>query len=222
MPRKNFYPTVLEFPLFYVNKDFRNWLIKTNTDPLAQDFVDELERTGGDASLPNLSPYVTSKFNRFINDTTLRNILSQESTSFDFDDIMNSGEILIVKLNKGRFGSAVSALLANQIVSRFKNAAMKRGNMPPEERKPFSLYIDEAHAIPGDNLMPLLSEARKFKLGLVLVRNMPHNLPSSAAKTICFLQSSGMLGQLFFSESGKKMPRNYIQSSNLILVLWTF
>ena len=82
---------------------------------------------------------------------------------------MNEGKIFLVKLNKGRFGSVVSALLANQLVSRFKMAAMKRGGMKPSERRDFFLYVDEAHNLPGEDLMLLLSEARKYRLGLVLV-----------------------------------------------------
>jgi len=90
--------------------------------------------------LQNLSPYVTSKFSRFTHDTTLARIVGQEKTSFDFDAIMNNGKILLVNLGKGRFGATVSALLANQIVSLFKLATMKRGDMSPEERKDFSLW----------------------------------------------------------------------------------
>lgn len=96
------------------------------------------------------------------------NIIGQESTSFNFDEIMSKGKIFLVKLGKGRFGSSVSALLANQLVSRFKHAAMKRGEMQPEERRDFYLYVDECHNLPASNFTELLSEARKYRMGLVL------------------------------------------------------
>jgi hypothetical protein len=81
---------------------------------------------------------------------------------------MNEGKILFIKLGKGRFGSEVSALLANMIVARFKFAAMKRGGIPEAERRDFFMYVDEAHNLPQSNFTELLSEARKYRLGLVL------------------------------------------------------
>jgi len=167
-PRQDFIPTILDLPSCYLNGDFRQWLLKTVVDPQVRDFIKELERTGGEASLNNLSPYITSKFSRFSYDTILKRIVGQEKTSFDFDEIMNQGKIFFVKLGKGRFGSTVSALIANQLVARFKMAAMKRGDMRPKDRKEFYLYVDEAHNLPSENFMELLSEARKYRLSLIL------------------------------------------------------
>lgn len=165
---REFVPTLLEFSSCYLEEGFRKWLRKHITDPQTLDFLEELERTRGDAALSNLSPYVTSKFSRFIHDTILKRILGQERTAFDFDEIMNRGKIFLVNLGKGRFGPTASALLANQLVSRFKLAAMKRGGMRASERRAFYLYLDEAHNLPSENLCELLSEARKYRLGLIL------------------------------------------------------
>jgi len=85
--------------------------------------------------------------------------------SFDFEKIMNEGKILLVKLEKGRYGSSVNALLANQIVARFKIAAMKRGETRPRDRRDFYLYIDECHNLPQENFMEQLAEARKYRMG---------------------------------------------------------
>ncbi len=167
-PRENFTATILEFISCYQNEEFRSWLADTTDDNHALEFVEELETSRGDVSIQNLSPYITSKFSRFINDTTIRRIVGQSHTSFYFDDIMNNRKIFLIKLGKGRYGANMSALIANQLVSRFKLAAMKRGEMAPEEREPFFLYVDEAHNLPRENFMELLSEARKYKLGLVL------------------------------------------------------
>ena len=77
-------------------------------------------------------------------------------------------KIFLVKLAKGRFGPEVSALLATMLVSRFQASAMKRGEMPIGERRDFYLYVDEATNLPSQNVTELLSEARKYRLGLVL------------------------------------------------------
>ena len=81
---------------------------------------------------------------------------------------MNDGKVLLMKLGRGRFGQTVSALIANQIVSRFKLAAMKRGDMPAARRREFYLYVDECQTLPPENFMELLSEARKYRMGIIL------------------------------------------------------
>jgi len=166
--RPGYTPTILEFVKCYIDRKFRNWLLDSVADQQVIDFVKEAEDVTGDASLRNISPYVTSKFSRFVNDTTLKRIVGQSRSSIDFEKIMNDGKILFLKLGKGRFGSQVSALLANMIVAKFKFAAMKRGEISEAERRDFFLYVDEAHNMPQDNFTELLSEARKYRLGLIL------------------------------------------------------
>lgn len=170
MDRHNseFTPTLLEFSQCFINESFRSWLKKFTNDPVTLDFIQEIEKAEGDAKLCNITPYITSKLSRFISDKTLKMIVGQEKTSFDFNDVMNEGKLLFIKLGKGRFGSTVSTLLANQLVTRFKLAAMKRGDISPEKRRDFYLYVDEAHNLPPENFTELLSEARKYRMGLVL------------------------------------------------------
>lgn len=182
-PRKGYVPTVLDFIRCYLDEDFRHWLMKTMSDQQVLDFVREMEAARGEACMQNMSPYVTSKFSRFVNDTTLRRIIGQGRSQIDFDEVMNSGRILLVKLGKGRFGSQVSALLANMFVARFKFAAMRRGEMAKESRRDFYLYVDEAHNLPQDNFTELLSEARKYRLGLVLATQYCSQLGDVSGRT---------------------------------------
>ena len=176
----DFSPTLLDFVNCYLDKDFRHWLLARTDEPATCDFIREMERAGGDASLQNIAPYITSKFGRFVHDRSLCRIIGQQKSSFDIDGILNGGKIFLVKLGKGRFGSTVSALLANQLVTRFKLAAMKRGDMKPGDRKDFFLYVDECHTLPSDNFTELLSEARKFRLGLVLATQYTAQLKQAA------------------------------------------
>lgn len=175
-------PTLLEFNNSYVYKKFRHWLADRTDEKAAIDFLKEVEKAGGEAHLDNMSPYVTSKFNRFINDLTLRNILGQEESSLNFEEIMNQGKILLVKLGKGRFGSMVSALLSNQLVAHFKHAAMRRGEIRPEERRDFYLYVDECQNLPASNFTELLSEARKYRMGLILATQYASQLKNENHK----------------------------------------
>jgi hypothetical protein len=109
-------------------------------------------------------------------------IIGQEQTSFDFDDIMNNGRIFLVKLGKGRFGSQVSSLLANMLVSRFKYAAMKRGDLPKNKRRDFYLYVDEFHNLPSENFTELLSEARKFRMSLTMATQYTAQISSRGTR----------------------------------------
>ena len=167
--RLDFFPTVLEFIRCYLEDDMRQWLSNRTAEAGVKDFVKEMERTNyGDIQLRNVAPYITSKFGRFTSDTRLRRIFGQDTTPFLFDDILQQGKIFLVKLGRGRWGSLVSSLLASQLIARFKIAAMKRGEQKECDRKDFFMYIDEAGLIPPVSVGDLLSEARKYRLGLVL------------------------------------------------------
>jgi DNA helicase HerA-like ATPase len=204
----DFSPTIMEFLNCYLDKNFRNWLCERTNESMVLDFVRELERTGGDASLQNLAPYITSKMGRFIHDRTMMNIFGQEKTGFDFDEIMNQGKIFLVKLGKGRFGQTVSALLANQLVARFKNAAMKRGEMRPEERRDFFLYVDECHNLPSENFTELLSEARKYRMGLVLATQYGAQLESQHGHNGLLQAVLGNVGTIIIYRLGQEDARN--------------
>ena len=166
--RRGFTPTVLEFMLCYQHEDFRKWLCSTTDDEQVRAFVTEMDATGGEASMKNIAPYITSKMAVFYADTTIRRIIGQEKTTFSFEDIMNNRKIFLVSLAKGRLGSDVASMLTNQLVSRFKLAAMKRAEVAPDQRPDFYLYVDESHNLPADNFIELLAESRKYRMGLVL------------------------------------------------------
>lgn len=205
--QEDFTPNLINFTTCYLSKNFRHWLAERVTDPTVHDFLKELERTGGDGSLQNIAPYITSKFTRYINDTTLMRIIGQGKISFDFDEIMNTGKILLVKLGKGRFGSQVSALLANMIVSRFKYAAMKRGDLPPENRRDFYLYVDECHNLPYENFTELLAEARKFRMALILATQYTAQLSSQNVKNNFLAAVIGNVGTIIAFRLGQEDAR---------------
>ncbi len=108
-------------------------------------------------------------------------MFGQPHTSFNFNEILNGQKILLVKLGRGRFGSSVCGLLAAQLLLRIKLAAMARGDKTKDERKDFFLYVDEAGLVPGQSLADLLSEARKFRLGVILASQYTKQLTQSMA-----------------------------------------
>jgi hypothetical protein len=162
-----FTPTLLEFPMFFTDRKFRDFLRQRIEDDEIKLFLSEIEKVHGDGAIENISVYITSKTSRFTQDSRLRRIFGQETLSFDFSAVMDEGKVMLINLGKGIFGEMVSSLVASQIVGGFKAAAMKRAKVLPEERKSFFLYVDEFQNIAHEDFATLLAEARKYHLGLI-------------------------------------------------------
>ena len=201
-PSDDFKPTLLEFRNCFISKEFRKWLLDRTDEADTHDFVKEVVEAQGESSLHNISPYVTSKIGRFLAGATITNIIGQNETAFNFEEIMAEGKIFLAKLGKGRFGSTVSALLTNQLVSRFKNAAMKRGEMRPSERRDFYLVVDECHNLPMSTFTQLLAEARKYRLGLVLATQYAKQLQGDGPNDDLLAAILGNIGTLSIFRTG--------------------
>jgi hypothetical protein len=183
-PQGTFVPTLLEFPLLFSQREFRDFCRRGIEDNQVICFLDQAEDAGGDARLSNVTPYINSKFNRFLLDTTLKRVIGQEEIAFDFSEIMDTGKVVLVNLGKGRFGASVSGFLCSQLVSRFRTAAMARADQPPESRRDFYLYVDEFQNIAdNDTFAELLSEARKYRLSLNLANQYADQLAQKNEKT---------------------------------------
>jgi len=169
-------PNLLVFRTLYTNRELRNSLVERIRfqDLMVDDFIREVSNSTGEMSLHNTASYVTSKFNRFVSDMTLRNITCQNSI-LDMDDVVNNGKVVLFYLGKGRFGDQAAGLLASQIVSRLRYAVMKRG--AGVGVRPFYLYADEFQLFADKRFVELLAEARKFKLSLTLAHQYLDQLP---------------------------------------------
>jgi hypothetical protein len=176
-PRTDFTPTLLELPQVFRSPNFRKFLVADSQDDDVKDAIEEANRvSGGDLRLENVAPYVTSKLNRFLQDTQLRRIVGHGDMALDFREILDSGKIVVFKLAQGRLGAHAAGILTAQIVARFRLAAMSRADIPYTERRPFILYCDEAHAVCDENVADMLSQCRKYSLGLVLATQYARQL----------------------------------------------
>ena len=121
-------PNLTILRALYTNKTLRQLRCArlAGRDFVIDEFIREATAAAGEASLANIAPYVTSKFSRFISDSSLRNITCQREI-IDFDHIVNEGKLLLFYLGKGRFGDQAAGLLASQVVSRIRRSVMKRG-----------------------------------------------------------------------------------------------
>ena len=126
------------------------------------------EAAQGDPSLENVAPYITSKFDVFLTNDIIRPIVSQEHSSFDFREIMDGKKIFLANLSKGRLGDRNTALLGLVLVSKFLQAAFSRVDARGVDLPVFYLYIDEFQNFATPSIGTILSEARKYKLSLII------------------------------------------------------
>jgi hypothetical protein len=112
--------------------------------------------------------YIVSKFDRFVTNKLTRNIFGQSRSGFDMRWVMDNKKILIVNLSKGLIGEENAQFLGLLLVPRILSAAMSRADIPERDRKDFYLYVDEFQNFSTEDFAQILSEARKYKLNLVV------------------------------------------------------
>ncbi len=152
----------------FTDNNFQTDCIKHVSNPIVRSFWENQMKNTSQEEKMRIIPYFAAKFGAFITNTMMRNILGQTKSSFDFSQVMNEQKILLMNLSKGLTGDINSKLLGLIIVSKLQMAAMMRQKMAKEDRKDFFLYIDEFQNYITDSIESILSEARKYRLGLNL------------------------------------------------------
>ncbi|MFZ2038461.1 MAG: TraM recognition domain-containing protein [Minisyncoccia bacterium] len=159
--------TLLDISRVLSDARFRELKLSHCHNPIVVQFWREIAtKAGGEASLANIVPYITSKFDVFLSNEIMRPIVSQEKSSLNFRKIMDEKKILLVNLSKGRLGEINSSLIGLIIVGKIQMAAMSRVDSFGKDLPPFYLYIDEFQNVTTDSISQILSEARKYKLSL--------------------------------------------------------
>lgn len=161
--------TLAEIPKVLADEEFRKMKLAKCDIPMVRDFWEkEAQKAGGEAALANMVPYITSKLAPFLANDMMRPIVSQQKSTIDFKEAMRTKKIVLVKLAKGKIGNINAYLLGMIIVGKILMAAMSRVDMSKEERKDFYLYIDEFQNVLTESIESILSEARKFRLALII------------------------------------------------------
>ncbi len=166
---ENDIPTLADISRVLVNPKYRADKLSRETNPLVKEFWQlEAEKAGGEASLANMAPYISSKVTSFVFNEFLRPIINQKKSAFNFREVMDSQKILIINLSKGRIGDLNANLLGMVVVGKLLMSALSRVDQPENERKDFYLYIDEFQNFTTDSIGIILSEARKYRLNLII------------------------------------------------------
>jgi len=127
---------------------------------------------------------ILNKTGQFLSQPTLRAIVGQRRASLDLRRVMDSGQILIVNLSKGRIGEDASMLLGSLLVTGIQLAAMSRADVPERDRPDFVLYVDEFQNFATDSFATILSEARKYRLCLVLANQYLAQIDEATAAAV--------------------------------------
>lgn len=161
--------TMLDIARVLSDPEFRNHKIMRSNNPIVNQFWTEIAtKAEGEASLQNMVPWITNKFDDFTANDFIRPIVGQQNSSFNFREVMDNKKILLVNLSKGRLGEKNANLLGLLLVGKIFMAALSRADNPRGDFAPFYFYIDEFQNITTDSIPGILSEARKYKLSLTI------------------------------------------------------
>lgn len=160
--------TLLEVPRLFSNSKFRAGVLRRIKDDELKKWWSNEWESKTEYQKNEVLGYFTSKFEQFISAPVVRRVVGQTESSFDFKRIMDDGKILLVNLSRGRVGALNSSALGHMIVSKLLWAATRRAWEPEESRRDFYLYVDEFQNFVSDSFDTILSEARKYRLNLII------------------------------------------------------
>lgn len=164
----------------FTDEEWQKYKVSKVKNPIVKAFWDKQMAMTGAREKGEIIPYFAAKFGQFYTNTLIRNIVGQTQSAFDVSKCMNEGKILLMNLSKGLVGDVNSKLLGMIAVNKIQVAAMRRQRMSTEERKDFFLYIDEFQNFVTPSIESILSEARKYRLGLVLAHQYMDQLENES------------------------------------------
>lgn len=191
---KNCILTLLEVPntsllsitRLLTDKDYRKFIVEKISDPQMKAFwKEEYARMESNERLITeaISP-IQNKVGQFLNSELIRNIVGQAKSTIKVDDIINNKKLFFVNLASGRIGANNTSLLGAMIVSQLQFAAMRRVDIPEEQRVDFFLYADEFQNFATDSFAVILSEARKYRLDLTITHQYIEQMPEAVRDAI--------------------------------------
>jgi hypothetical protein len=165
--------TVKDATLFTIfdllnNPKYRRSITKDLEDKDLKNFWDNELSKAGDFQKVKMSAGITAKIGRFLFSASAKRVLEQPKSTIDFDDILDSGKILICNFSKGLLGEDTSTLFGTTVLAKLQIAALRRARKSQRERRSFYLYVDEFQNFATTSFVQMLSEARKYKLFLTM------------------------------------------------------
>lgn len=174
----------LDVQQVFIDQAFADEKIKHVTSQTVLDFWNKEMAQTTESAKGEMLGWFASKFGAFLANDMMRNIIGQTKSGFDLREIMDNKKILLVNLSKGRVGELNSQLLGMIFVMKFNAAAMGRADLPEDQRNDFSLYVDEFQNFATESFATILSEARKYRLSLILANQFMTQLTDQIREAI--------------------------------------
>lgn len=194
--------TFIDIPKVLVDEQFMKSKLKYVTDQQVLDFwTKEFPASQRSSDAGEVISWVVAKFGPFISNDAMRNIIGQTKSGFDIRHVMDNNKILLVNLSKGKMGELNSRLLGIIFVMKFQAAAMARANQAEEDRKDFTLYVDEFQNFATDSFETILSEARKYRLSLVLGNQFMTQLKDEIREAIIGNVGTSITGRIGITDA---------------------
>ncbi len=169
--------TFIDIPKLFRDPNYVKQKLKYVTDPTVIEFWEkEMPQSQRSNEFGEVVSWFVSKFGAFLSNSMMRNIIGQTKSAFDLREVMDNKKILLVNLSKGRTGELNSKLLGMIFVMKFQVAAMSRANIEESERSDFCLYVDEFQNFSTDSFATIMSEARKYRLNLIVANQFTTQL----------------------------------------------
>lgn len=176
--------TLLGIPRILVDKEYRSKIIENIKDPVVRAFwVQEYESWRDQFRNEAIVP-IQNKVGQFLSTSFIRNIVGQPKSSFNVFEAMNQRKILLVNVSKGRIGEDNAQLLGAMLITKIQLAAMERVRISENERRDFYLYVDEFQNFATESFASILSEARKYRLNLVIAHQYVGQLVSETTTKV--------------------------------------
>ena len=176
--------TLLMVQDILTDDNFRRKVVDNMTDKVLRNYwINEFENMHPRLKSEAISP-ILNKVGQFTSSNLMRNIIKSPKSTVNLENIMNEGKIVIMNLSQGRIGEDNAALLGAMTITKIQLAAMNRVAIPEAERKDFYLYVDEFQNFATTSFIKILSEARKYRLNLILANQYISQVPEDVRAAI--------------------------------------
>lgn len=196
------------------NTEFRRKVVDSLDDPILKNFwVFEFEKMQDRQRTEAIAP-ILNKVGQFVSSPIIRDVVNAHKSSFNIEEIMNEGKILLVNLSQGKLGEDNATLLGAMLITKIQLAAMSRVYTAEESRRDFYLYVDEFQNFATESFNKILSEARKYRLNLILANQYIAQIPEDVQKAIfgnCGSMVSFVMGADDAAAFQKEFGDNYTQ-----------
>ncbi len=189
---------------------FRKKMVQECKDEEVVAFWKEIaEAASYEMGLKNMAPYIVSKLNRFVQNDYLYPIIKQKHSSVNFRELIDTNKIFLARLPKGKIGNLGVKLLGTILFNKIFISALSRENISERRRKDFTMFVDEFQNFTSNSIASMLSEARKYRLNLVLANQTLGQIKEDILQAVL-----GNVGSLIFFRPGiqdAEKIKDYVQ-----------